>query len=47
MEMFAKLNIISVIQLLLVLAMKIIRHTYLIRWNLFRGGETVLTGPET
>ena len=49
MEMSTKLNIISVIQLLLVLAMKITRHTYLIRLEpvvVFRGAETVLTGPE-
>ena len=47
--MSTKLNIISVIQLFLVLAMKITRHTYLIRLEpvvVFRGAETVLTGPE-
>lgn len=50
MEMPTTLNIISAIQLLLVLAMKIICHTYLIRLEsvvVFRGAETVLTGPET
>lgn len=50
MKMSTKLNIISVIQLLLVLAMEIICHTYLIWLEpvvVFRGAETVLTGPET